>query len=190
MHTHSTNKPMSATKLIATIFWDRATVLMLDFMQQGTTVTSSVMQNTIKLHRAILNNRCGTLPSSIVLLHYNAHPHTAAYTRVLLEHFNWELFDHPPYSPDLTLSNYHLYLKSWLGSKHFNNNEELSEGVKMWLTSQGADFFYVGIQKLVPQYDNCLNSGSDYTEKLVITNCSPLKVNRCSSRICHLSLHG
>jgi hypothetical protein len=32
----------------------------------------------------------------------------------MLEHFNWELFDHPPYSPDLALSNYHLftYLKN------------------------------------------------------------------------------
>jgi hypothetical protein len=28
--------------------------------------------------------------------------HTAAHTRVLPQHFKWELFDHPPYSPDLT----------------------------------------------------------------------------------------
>jgi hypothetical protein len=24
-------------------------------------------------------------------------------------HFNWELFDHPPYNPDLTLSEYHMF---------------------------------------------------------------------------------
>jgi histone-lysine N-methyltransferase SETMAR len=61
-----------------------------------------------------------------VLLHDNARPHTAARTRALLGHFNWELFDHFPYSPDLALSDYHLftYLKSWLRSKRFNNNEE------------------------------------------------------------------
>jgi hypothetical protein len=39
----------------------------------------------------------------------------------------------------------------------FNNNEELS--------SQAADFFDIGIQKLISQYVKCLNSGSDYTEK-------------------------
>jgi histone-lysine N-methyltransferase SETMAR len=57
------------------------------------------------------------LISSIVLLHGNVHLHTAAHTRALLEHFNWELFDHPPYSPDLARSDYHLftYLKNWLG---------------------------------------------------------------------------
>jgi hypothetical protein len=37
------------------------------------------------------------------------------------------LFDHPPYNPDLTPSDYHLftYLKNWLWSQSFDNNEEL-----------------------------------------------------------------
>jgi hypothetical protein len=40
--------------------------------------------------------------------------------QALLEHFNWVLFDHPPYSPDLALNDHHLFI--WLGSQHFNNN--------------------------------------------------------------------
>jgi histone-lysine N-methyltransferase SETMAR len=41
-----------------------------------------------------------------------------------------ELFDHPPYSPDLPPSDCHLftYLKNWLGSQRFNSNEELING--------------------------------------------------------------
>jgi hypothetical protein len=35
------------------------------------------------------------LTHSVVLLHGNAHPNTVARTLALLEHFNWELFDHP-----------------------------------------------------------------------------------------------
>jgi hypothetical protein len=79
-------------------------------------------------------------------------PHTPAHSREILEHFNWELFDHPSYSPDRTPSNYHLltYLKNWLGSQHFNKNEEFMEGVKTWLSSQATDFFHTGIQKLIP----------------------------------------
>jgi hypothetical protein len=46
----------------------------------------------------------GMLTSGVVFFHDNTHPHTAACTRPLLEHFNWELFDHPPYSPLLPLS--------------------------------------------------------------------------------------
>jgi transposase len=66
------------------------------------------------------------LTYGVVLLHDNARPHTAASTRALLEHFNWELFDHPPYSPDLVPSYYHL--KNWVRSQRFNNNEELMAG--------------------------------------------------------------
>jgi hypothetical protein len=122
------------------------------------------MQNFKKktqLHRAIQNKR------HAVLLHDNVHLHTAARTRALLKHFNWEFIDHPPYSPspDLALSNYHLftYLKNCLGSQPFNNDEWM-EGVKMWLSPQVAEFFDTGIQKLIPRY-KCLNSSSDYVEK-------------------------
>jgi hypothetical protein len=80
------------------------------------------------------------------------------------KHFNWESFDHPPYNPDLTPSDHHLftYLKNWLRSQTFSNNEKFMEGVKMWLSSA---FFDTGLQKLIPQYDTCLYSGDDYVEK-------------------------
>jgi transposase len=107
------------------------------------------------------------LTYSVALLNDNAHLHTAARTRALLEHFNWKLFEHPPYSPDFALSKYqyHLftYLKNWLQSQCFNN--ELMEGVKTWLSSRAADDFDTGIQKPIPQYDKCLNSSSDWVEK-------------------------
>jgi hypothetical protein len=39
------------------------------------------------------------------------------------------------------------------------------EDVKTWLSSMAADFFNTGIQKLIPRYNKCLNSGGDYIEK-------------------------
>jgi hypothetical protein len=90
--------------------------------------------------------------------------HTAAFTRAVLEHFSWELFDHSPYTPDLAPSGYHLftYLKNWLKSQQFNSNEELMEGVKVWLRSQVADFFDAGIQKVIPRHKSLLNPSGDY----------------------------
>jgi histone-lysine N-methyltransferase SETMAR len=137
MHTHSPNKPkkfkqMSASRLMAAVFWDRKGVLMVGFMQHWTTVTAVVYCETLKKnYGAIRTKGTGMLTSGVVFLHGNAHPHTAAHPRTLLEHFNWELFDHPPYSPELVPSDCHLctYLKNWLGSQCFSNNEELQEGV-------------------------------------------------------------
>jgi transposase len=100
----------------------------------------SVLRSTKKLRRAIQNKSRGMQTSGVVLLHDNARPHarTAARTRALLEHFNWELFVHPPHSPDFSPSDYRLliYLKNWLRSQRFNNNEEFIEGVKTWLRLQ------------------------------------------------------
>jgi hypothetical protein len=95
----------------------------------------SILWNAKKMHRAIQNKRCGMPTSGVVLLHDNVHPYIAARPHVLLDHFNWEFFAHPPYNPDLTLSNYHLftYLKNWFGRQRFNN--ELMKGVKTWLCS-------------------------------------------------------
>jgi hypothetical protein len=85
------------------------------------------------------------LTYGVVLLHDNARPHTVARTRALLDHINWELFDHAPYSADLAPSDYHL-----LGSQLFINNEELMEGVKTWLSSQAADFFDTDTETYFP----------------------------------------
>jgi hypothetical protein len=72
------------------------------------------------------------LTYGVVLPHDNACLHKAVCIQALLGHFNGELFDHAVYSPNLTPSYCHLftYLKNWLLSQCFNNNEKLMEGVK------------------------------------------------------------
>jgi hypothetical protein len=63
--------------------------------------------------------------------------------------------DHPPYSPDLVPSDYHL----------FDDDDDLKDAVQKWLTSQAAAFYEEGIQKLMPRYDKCLNNGGEYVKK-------------------------
>jgi hypothetical protein len=60
-------KQTSARKLMATVFWDRKGVLMVEFMQQGTTITSEVYCKTLnQLRTAIQNKRHEMLTSGIV----------------------------------------------------------------------------------------------------------------------------
>jgi hypothetical protein len=79
------------------------------------------------------------LTSGAVLLHDSVCLHTAARTQTLLEHFNWQLFDHTSYSPDLASSNYHLftYLKNWLGSQRFNKDTQKNIPRSKFLNSGG-----------------------------------------------------
>ncbi|GBN10241.1 Histone-lysine N-methyltransferase SETMAR [Araneus ventricosus] len=90
------------------------------------------------------------LSSGVVLLQDNARPHTAVATTILLQRFGWEVFDHPPYSPDLAPSDFHLFahMKRWLGGQNFATDNELQTSVQNWLKTQAAAFYDEGIGKL------------------------------------------
>uniref|UniRef100_A0A670YLX0 Mariner Mos1 transposase n=1 Tax=Pseudonaja textilis TaxID=8673 RepID=A0A670YLX0_PSETE len=155
-------------KIMASVFGDRQGVLLIDFLEHGATINSVRYCETLqKVRKAIQNKRRGKLSSEILFLHDNARPHTANPTREVLNAFKWEIFPHPPYSPDLAPSDYHLFLriKTWLGTQRFDDNAELRAGVTDWLKSQEAEFYDNGITKLVHRYDKCLNLFSEYVEK-------------------------
>jgi hypothetical protein len=48
------------------------------------------------------------LNRGVVMLHYNARPHTDAAMQDLIATFGWEQLNHPPYSPDLVPSDFHV----------------------------------------------------------------------------------
>jgi len=126
------------------IFWDRKGIMLTEFMAPGTTITSEVYCEMLnKLQRLIQKKWHQMLTKGVILLHDNAQPHTAAHTNALIKLFNWEIFNHPPYSPDLAPSDYHLFtkMKVWLATQHFHTNEELMDGVNIWLHNLVAPFF-------------------------------------------------
>ncbi|GBM51790.1 Histone-lysine N-methyltransferase SETMAR [Araneus ventricosus] len=100
---------LSARRLMVTVFWDAQGILLIEFMTRGTTINSQVYCRTLKkLKRAIPNKRRGLLSSGVVLLHDNARPHTAVGAGAVLHKLKWDVFQHPPYSPDLAPSDFHL----------------------------------------------------------------------------------
>ncbi|XP_018564185.1 histone-lysine N-methyltransferase SETMAR-like [Anoplophora glabripennis] len=159
---------LTPRKMMCTVFWDWKGILLIDFLPRGQTIKADAYCETLrKLRRAIQNKRRGLLSKGVVFLHDNARPHTANVTKNLLQGLGWEVFDHPPYSPDLAPSDFHLFLhpKSFLGGQHFNNDEELKENVSNCLKTQAANFYEEGIQKLVLRYDKCLQNFGSYVEK-------------------------
>ncbi|GFW89030.1 mariner Mos1 transposase [Trichonephila clavipes] len=153
---------------MCTVFWDIKGILLIDFLPRGQTINAAVYCETLrKLRRAIQNKRRRFLSKGVVFRQDNTRPHTAKVTKTLLRGFGWDVFDHPPYSPDLAPSYFHLFLhlKSFLASKHFNNDKELKENVSNWLKTQAETFYEEGIEKLVPRYDTCLQNFGSYVER-------------------------
>ena len=85
-----------------------------------------------------------------MLLHGSAHPRTPAYTVETLKKLNFEVLEHPPYSPELALSDYQMFgpLKQALRGCWFTKDQQLKE-MDLWLVSQSKMFYSEGIKKIV-----------------------------------------
>lgn len=159
---------LSAGKIMATVFWDRQGVLLVEFMPRGTTINSNTYCETLKkLRRAIQNRRRGKLTKGIRLHHDNARPHVSQQTNDVIDQFGWELVSHPPYSPDLAPNDFHLFpkLKNCLGGQRFQTDGELQDAVTKFLNGLAAEFFEVGFQNWIYRQKKCVEKNGDYIEK-------------------------
>ena len=88
----------SARKLMATVFWDRHGILLMDVLMPGQTVNAINYCETLdKLREAVRRKRPGRLRQGVVLQHDNATPHTANLTKQWMQKYNWTILPHPPH---------------------------------------------------------------------------------------------
>ena len=83
-----------------------------DYLENGSTVNSARYCDmlAISLKPEIRTKRRGLLSKKVLLLHANAHPHTARKTIETVDKLSFEVLQHPANSPDvppLMLSTFH-----------------------------------------------------------------------------------
>ena len=80
----------------------------------------------------------------VLFLHDNAPAHRALATQKKLAYLGFQCLDHPPYSPDLALSNYHLFpgLKKQLKGRHFSSDAEVTAAAETWLDGRFSEFLF------------------------------------------------
>ena len=161
-------RKQSTDKIIATVFWYRRGVLLVDFMAHGTTIKADRYCETLKKpRRAIQNSRRGMLAKGVCLLQDNARPHFARQTFALLDQFGWDIITQPHYSPDLVPCDYHLFpkLKVRLAVRRFSHDDEVKVGVQRFLNDMAAIWYDMGIQKLPLRLQKCIDRYGDYVKK-------------------------
>jgi len=79
--------------------------------------------------------------------------HWVLATQKKLAYLGFQCLDHPPYSPDLAQSDYHLFpgLKKQLRGRHFSSDAEVIAATETWLDRQPSEFVLSGLQKLEQQ---------------------------------------
>jgi hypothetical protein len=71
-------------------------------------------------------------PVPVLLLHYNARPHSAAAAANLWNYWGWEILPPSSHSSELVLSEFHLFqkMKRHLRSESFHSNDDVQNVVK------------------------------------------------------------
>lgn len=145
------------------VFWDRTGPIHWDLLPAGQTINAErYCQHLDRCNRALPRRR----RRNVILLQDNARPHVARLTRAKLNELDWELLDHPPYSPDLSPSDFHLFrsMEHFLRNEKFRDINHLRRGLNAWFESKDPEFYQRGIDLLPEKWQECVENDGEYFE--------------------------
>ena len=101
------------------------------------------MSLPVQLKDILNENPRGNFTNGVLFFHDNAPAHRALAAQKKLAYLGFQCLDHPPYSPDLDPSDYHLFpgLKKKMKVRHFSSDAEVIAATKIWLDGQYSEFF-------------------------------------------------
>ena len=158
-----TKKRPASEKVMLSVWWDFEGIIYYEILRPNTTIDSKLYCEQLQnLKVALQTNRPER--RKVRLLHDNAKPHTSKITRQKLEEFGWEVLPHPPYSPDLAPSDYHLFrsLRNHLVKKQFDDQAQLKSDLENFFSSLSRKFFEDGILDLPNRWECVIDNNGIY----------------------------
>jgi [histone H3]-lysine36 N-dimethyltransferase SETMAR len=164
-----TPKPnIHGKKVLLCIWWDQKGILYYELLQPGQTVTADLYKDQLlKLNEAVVIKRpeWATRHERPILLHDNARPHVGKQVKDVLQEMKWEVLPHPPYSPDIAPSDYHLFrsMAHGLAEQRFTKQEDVQKWLDEWIASKQPKFFFDGIHKLPINWNHVVVNNGNYS---------------------------
>lgn len=163
----STPKPsIHRHKVMLSIWWCPKGVVFYELLPDGQTVNGELYsQQLTKVHDSLVKNWPALVNrSKVIFQHDNARPHVSKVVKDKLAELKWEVIPHPPYSPDLAPSDYHLFLSmsnSFKGQK-FNNRSDVQRALDDFIKSKKQEFWSDGIKKLKDRWAKTVEAEGEY----------------------------
>ena len=88
-------------------------------------------------------------------------------TLAKIAEINWEIMLHPPYSPDLSPTDFHLFLSfdNHMKNRTFNIEDDLKTEVLNFFQSRTKDFYKNGITKLLNRWEKAIECDGPYFDE-------------------------
>ena len=156
-----TPKPdLHPKKVILSVWWGVRGIIHWKILPDGCTITANLYCQQLNRVAAKLKGK----QDRIYFLHDNARPHVAKSTRQKLLSLGWITIPHPPYSPDLAPTDYHLYrsLSNYLREKKFNDESQIKMDLLNFFDQNIQDFYESGILSLPERWQQVIDSNGAY----------------------------
>jgi histone-lysine N-methyltransferase SETMAR len=153
-------------KVMASVFWDAEGILFIDYLEKGKTTGKYYSNLLIRLDKKNLRKDlvCKRKKSSFIR---TMHLPTSVLAMEKLRDLHCELLEHPPYSPDLTPSDFCLFpkLKLFLAGQRFSSNQEAIAAVEGYFADLTKNHYRDGIMALEHHWNKCISLKGDYIGK-------------------------
>ena len=119
----------------------------MDHLPKGQTINGQYYANLLrKLRGDIKLKRRGMLSKGVRFHQDNAPVHKSAIAMAAAHECRFELLPHPPYSPDLAPSDFHLFpkLKNALSGNHFRSDDDVKAAVQAFFEGLTNPFIGMG----------------------------------------------
>ena len=98
-------------KVMLCVWYDHHNIIHFEFLNCNQTLNADLYSQQVQcVHVNLLRKRPALVSRrDIVLFHDNTRLHSARITQRRILDLNWSVLPHPPYSPDLASSDFHLF---------------------------------------------------------------------------------
>lgn len=151
-------------KTMICVWWDSQGLLHWEMLKKNITVDKNLYKAQLHRVNEAIQQKRPDRQGQVILLHDNARPHTAKIVQAALQDLFWEVLQHPPYSPDLAPTDYHVFrcLSNEMRGIIFDNQDDLEKWLNNFFETRSADFWRSGINKLVKRWEEVVKSDGDY----------------------------
>ena len=152
--------------MLLCVWWSVRGLVHFEVLEHGQTINADlyceqldrVNQSLIENYPAIVNRK------GVILQHDNARPHCAKRTMEKINELGWEVLPHPPYSPDIAPSDFHLFrsLQHFLCGKKFESLDGIQYAISSYFATKTIDFYRTGFENLLTRWQKVVDNDGEY----------------------------
>ncbi|GBP13356.1 Histone-lysine N-methyltransferase SETMAR [Eumeta japonica] len=120
----------------------------MSFYHRGKTINSDFYcQHLMRLKEEVEKNQSELINrKSVVFHHDNARQHTPSATPEILREFGWKISMHPPFSPELAPSDFHLFRSLQISSSNvrLTSKEDSQNYLSQFFDQKSQNFYSSG----------------------------------------------